>query len=330
MGLQAVSECVCCGAQQFSVLVSRAQLTTEKNFGRQFFCGFVAPDTPDYMLQDRIVFTNDYDARLIACVRCGLVARDPRFTPLEAEVAYANDQYHPAWLEAAFQSYRRAFAEQMPAIIVRIGSRARVLELGSYVGGFLAAARDFGLDAQGVDVGTCVGEFKRAKGLRVRTGTLASAHFDTNAFDAVCVWNCFDQLPAPWPMLTELKRVLCKDGWLMLRVPNGEFITLVQRVLPCPRAKFKLLAHTGTLAFPYQFGYTPRVLRRMLAQAGFRDVRVRNDLFIIRGNESSRMSSQLAKAETRYLHATHALSELIARITAERVLVTWRINSATK
>src|SRR6266542_3064503 len=101
-------------------------------------------------------------------------------------------------------------------MVARIGSKARVLEVGSYVGGFLAAAHDAGLDAQGIDVGVQVSDFVRAKGLTVHTGTLQAAQFDAEAFDAVCVWNCFDQIPEPWATVSEIYRLLRTGGWLFV------------------------------------------------------------------------------------------------------------------
>jgi SAM-dependent methyltransferase len=258
---------------------------------------------------------------------------------MEAEHAYAVDHYDPAWLEAAYRSYRTAYRARMPALIGRIGGSARVLEVGSYVGGFLAAARDCGLDAQGVDVGLQVGEFARAHGLRVHTGSLESAHFDAHQFDAVCIWNCFDQLPDPREELFEIFRVLRPGGWLSLRVPNGAFVALVERALAAdarithrkrfpPRADssfgcllLKLLAHTGMLGFPYQFGYTPNALRLLLSRAGFADVRVCNDLFSVRGMNSRSFSATLATAESRYVHSTHWISEAIAWLSFRRVYI---------
>src|SRR5437667_2541397 len=260
--LERFSECVSCHSTRFKQLISEAQVAAERDFGREFYCEAVPPNTPDDLLQDRIVFTNDYAARLVVCTTCGTVTRDPRFAPMEAEHAYAVDHYDPAWLEAAYRSYRTAYRARMPALIGRIGGSACVLEVGSYVGGFLAAARDCGLNAQGVDVGLQVGEFARAHGLRVHTGSLESAHFDAHQFDAVCIWNCFDQLPYPREELFEIYRVLRPGGWLSLRVPNGAFVALVERALAAdarithsrpfpPRAEssfacvlLKLMAHT--------------------------------------------------------------------------------------
>ena len=68
------------------------------------------------------------------------------------------------------------------------------LEVGSYVGAFLDAARARGWRFEGVDVNEGASRFARAQGLTVTVGTIDEVPA-TRRFDAVAIWNCLDQFP---------------------------------------------------------------------------------------------------------------------------------------
>ncbi len=280
--LQAYDSCIVCGSKEYSILATLEQLQEEIRYRDHLFRSALKPGTPEYMFNDLTVFTNDYPARLVKCNPCGQVSRDPHFSPSASIEAYSRDDYHPDWLESTHQEYYASFRTQMPRLIKEVGPRARVLELGSYVGGFLAAAREYGWQAEGVDVGMRVSEFVRAKGLPVKTGTLFNARLPDRAFDAVFVWVCFDQLPDPWAVLAEIHRVLQSEGWLIIQVPNGDFVKWMEPLArsiswdPLRENILKTLAYTGLAGFHFQLGYTPVSLRRILGSSGFDQIRVHN------------------------------------------------------
>jgi SAM-dependent methyltransferase len=315
--LLAYDGCVICGSRRFAVLADPEQLERERHYRDQLFVRYAEPGTPDYMFEDLTIFTNDYPARLVQCDPCGLITRDPRFTATASIEAYAKDDYHPQWLETTFEEYRGAFRSEMPRLIKKVGPLARVLEVGSYVGGFLAAAREFGWQAEGVDVGQRVSEFVRFKGLRVRTGTLVDAGFPAQSFEAACVWVCFDQLPDPWEVLAEIRRVLVPGGWLFLRVPNGEFMKWAEplaRLVPSnawQEAILKTLAFTGLAGFHFQMGYTPASLRRILGASGFGSIDIRNRINL---PDSQDQKPFAVSEQGTYLARVQRASEIVTRL----------------
>jgi SAM-dependent methyltransferase len=224
---------------------------------------------------------------------------------------YAGDAYHPDWLESSYRELRAVFGQRMPELAESVGPRARVLEIGSFVGGFLAAAQDYGWQARGIDVGDCVTRFARSKGLDVQTGVLADAGFKPRSFDAVFVWFCFEQLHQPWQDLEEIHRILNDGGRLFVRVPNGAFVRWMHGVQGhAPFAAMrenaeKCLAVSGLAAFPFQVGYTPASLRRILRESGFDSVKVRNQINL-RGSDRNRPSFWNVPAANRTLRFVHA------------------------
>ncbi len=310
--------CPVCGCPEYFVLASQEQLDYEKQFRERLFQRRL-PGVPESMLDDLTVFTNAYPARLVTCRACGLVCRDPRFSSEGALRAYSSDDYSEEWMASTFSEYYDSYSGKMNDLKRTVGERANVLEVGSYVGGFLAAARDHGWTARGVDVGQRVGEFSRRKGLNVFTGTLFDAHLQDSGFDAVFVWVCFDQLPHPRRHLAEIRRVLRSGGWLFIQVPNGDYIKQMEQMARGPlRAPVcKALAYTGMAGFPYQLGYTPRVLRNLLSEYGFANVSLASETDTC---ENAVPTQRQIPEQRLYTRRIRLMSKWIARASANRMI----------
>lgn len=226
-------------------------------------------------------------ARLLACDECGTLTREPEVSTRAASESHSHDA-HPRRDEAGFE-------ERMPELVRWVGPNARVLEVGST--GFLAAARRPGWRAEGVDV---------------QTGSLEERCFPSRRFDAVFVWSCFDRLPEPWEQLREIHRILDDSGRLLIRVPNGEFVKRVSRLerwAPSENVREglrRILALSGLAGFPYQVGYTPGSLTRMLRDSGFESVSVRNPI---------NMRGLVEGRDGNALRCVHAASRLVRHAT---------------
>ena len=152
------------------------------------------------------------------------------------------------------------------------------LEVGSYVGGFLEAARARGWRMEGVDVNEGASEFARSRGFRVRTGTLEELAAGPR-YRAVAIWNCFDQLAEPRAVVRAARERLLSGGLLAIRVPHGGCYAALRPLLTGPLrwGARVVLAHNNLLGFPYRHGFTPSSLGRLLREEGFRPVAVVGD-----------------------------------------------------
>jgi hypothetical protein len=164
--------------------------------------------------------------------------------------------------------------------------------VGSFVGGFLAAAQARGWAISGVDPGKEVAGFCRKKGLPVFRGTLSDAPIATGSADAVVIWNTFDQLPTPDGTLGAARRLLHQHGLLVIRVPNGrcfqEAVAWRKRLARPLKAWLALaLAWNNLLAFPYVYGYTVRTLDEIVSRHGFIRMDVVPDTLIRLSNQAS-------------------------------------------
>jgi hypothetical protein len=129
----------------------------------------------------------------------------------------------------------------------------------------------------GVDPGHDVTAFCHDRGLPVVRGTVEAAALEPGSFDAIVIWNTFDQLPDPHPTLAETVRLLTNGGLLVIRIPNGLFYsraTALRSQLPAwlrPPVTVTM-AWNNLLTFPYLYGYSAHALSVLTASYGYRRV----------------------------------------------------------
>src|SRR2546423_4087142 len=218
---------------------------------------------------DRVAFSEHPAFRLVECSRCGLVYRNPIERAYELDSIYADATPSRELLQGLHDTQFPAYRGQAQRLLDVLGRRGSGLEVGSYVGGFLAAARAVGLHFEGVDINPEVNAFTRSLGFTVHDGDLESA--ETHSVDAVAIWNTFDQLPDPLATANAAWRLLRPGGGFVVRVPNGEFYASLRGAMtrPLTGGLARLaLAHNNLLTFPYRYGFTIRSLTPLPEQVG--------------------------------------------------------------
>jgi hypothetical protein len=185
-----------------------------------------------------------------------------------------------ATLRTLHENQRRAYRAQVRRLERMHGRRGPGLEVGSYVGAFLAAARDTGWAFEGLDINEHAAAFACRMGFRVTVGELDA--ISGRRFDALAIWNTFEQLPEPRAAAMSARRLLNAGGTIAIRVPNGQAYATLRRALRGPFAPIArgVLAHDNLLAFPYRHGFTTASLARLLTDAGFGDVRFFGDALV--------------------------------------------------
>lgn len=267
--------CLICGTRGGQeILFSAAEVAAHLAYLRRFHGRRLRADVAEEVLVDRVQFTQDYVTDIVSCTGCGLLFRSPRPSNAAITRAYRRDHYGEDKMEEAFQAQRAYYRDKARALARWLsGAQPRVVEVGSWVGDFLAAGLERGWDMLGVDPGKEVGAFCRARGFPVHSGQLAEAPLDAGSVDAVTIWNTFDQLPDPRPTLAAAQRLLRPGGVLVVRVPNGACVRWLARWhhrLP-PRLSDALhaaMAWNNLLAFPYLYGYSVTTLDRLLRDYG--------------------------------------------------------------
>jgi len=279
-----LSPCPACGATGDEEVAGPEDVREEVEALWEFHTRRLRPDTPPEHLVDRVAFSQHPPLRVARCTRCGLVFRNPRERAFALRDVYAGERPDDAVLARLLDAQRSAYAAQTERLDEVAGAGGRVLEVGSYVGGFLAAAAEAGWQAEGLDVNAAATAFARAQGFVVHDGDLEAfaAAAGGATYDAVAIWNCFDQLPEPRDAARAAASLLRPGGVLAVRVPNGAFYAAVRERLHGPGAALArgLLAHNNLLAFPYRHGFTPGSLAALLEREGLRVVHTWGDTLV--------------------------------------------------
>jgi hypothetical protein len=298
-----LAHCIICGHTDAALIADADDLRREMEILWEYHQKRLRPDTPPARLMDRVAFSERPPFRLVRCRECGLVYRNPVERQHELAEIYERDAPTPDALRALHDAQRPAFARQARDIRDTLGRVGTGLEVGSYVGAFLAAARDEGLRFEGVDVNAAVNAFVRSLGFEAHDGDLTAfaATNGARSYDAITIWNTLDQLGDPRGTLGAAWKLLSPAGLLALRVPNGEFYAsrraALERGNPARRAAVRAtLAQNNLLTFPYRWGFTPSSLSRLLESTGFEPVRVRGDVLVPTADEWTRPWARLEES----------------------------------
>jgi SAM-dependent methyltransferase len=96
--------------------------------------------------------------------------------------------------------------------------KGRTLDVGCGIGDMLK----FHANAVGVDINPEAVNFCSNQNLDARLMLPDILPFDDGSFDSVLLDNVLEHINAPSPLLNEVKRVLVKNGSLLIGVPCGE------------------------------------------------------------------------------------------------------------
>jgi SAM-dependent methyltransferase len=301
--------CVVCHGRTFELRCNTAELAAQQQELERFHRARLARRRRSE-LDERARFTQDYVTELVTCATCGLLMRSPRPRAADVERAYEQDEYPPERIADILSAQKATFGPKL-AQLASLGPTQRILEVGSFVGAFLEVAREAGRDAVGVDPGHQLAKSCLERRLPVLEGTLEelAPRLCEEPYDAVAIWNTFDQLPDPRATLRLLSRCLKPDGVLAIRVPHGlAFEKLLRRYRsgrrPSRHAAKLYLAWNNLLSFPYLVGYGIATLDRLADAFGFERVLVEGDVLL---RLAGRATAGWARVEERAVKALQRL-----------------------
>jgi SAM-dependent methyltransferase len=247
------------------------------------------------------------------------VYRNPIERPFELATIYADEGPSRDVMQALHHTQRASYDVQAKRLTNVADRRGAGLEVGSYVGAFLSAAKSNGWQFFGVDVNPCANEFTRSLGFEVHDGSIESLDADRRV-DAVAIWNCLDQLADPASAIRAAREHLGVGGVLALRVPNGACYAALRPLLDSPLAVVArgILAQNNLLGFPYRYGFTPASAKRLVERLGFNVVRVVGDVLVPIADEWTRPWAALEE------RAVKRLGVVAARLSpGDRPLAPW-------
>lgn len=206
---------------------------------------------------------------LLRCGSCDHLFVHPRPTDEELSLLYSFESGYQASAGARVRAGGAAIPEKFRVRVRQIARHrpaGALLDVGCSFGGFLSVAREQGFDTHGVEVNPDTAAIAQEAGLCVRTGTLDQARFPDERFDVVHLGDVIEHVPAPEELLAEVRRVLRRDGLLVIATPNHAALfpragLLLQRALGVP------WSHATPPHHLHQF--STRSLERLLQRVGF-------------------------------------------------------------
>jgi SAM-dependent methyltransferase len=139
------------------------------------------------------------------------------------------------------------------------GGQPRALDVGCATGALLAALRDRGWEATGVEICAPAAAYGRERyGLDIRACDLASAGFPDASFELVHASHLIEHLNDPAAFLGEAARLLAPGGLLALTTPNVDGF------------QARLLgARWRSAIYDHLYLFSARTLTELLASRGF-------------------------------------------------------------
>lgn len=198
--------------------------------------------------------------RLDRCRYCGHWFLEVSTASQKGEALYSADYggYKP---DSRFAAACRDLLSD--AFVPRLRPGFKALDIGCGSGEFLAAAREIGCDARGLDISAAAVSACRARGLIADKADFLGTIPDEGPYDAITMWDVIEHLEDPYPFLRRARSLLRPDGFLFLKTPGIGSVSLAF-VSAIPRLAGAVLGVPEHVQF-----FSKRSLSALLSRAGF-------------------------------------------------------------
>jgi 2-polyprenyl-3-methyl-5-hydroxy-6-metoxy-1,4-benzoquinol methylase len=180
----------------------------------------------------------------------------------------------------------------------------RLLDVGCGYGFFLEEMVQRGWQAEGIEISATGLNYARNKlGLTVSDKLLPRPDWQDNCYDVITLFYVIEHLQDPKSVLREARRLLRRDGLLLLRWPHTAPIAALMR----PWAdRLKLYQAPSHL-----FDFSPLTLYKILDQSGFHEIRTTVCGWTRPAEKRARLAAWFFGS----------LGEKLAKVSADRVLL---------
>ncbi len=203
------------------------------------------------------------------CRRCDLIGRT---RPREEMPRYYEERYFEEQAQDQLSGERNHLYEHILDRIEADLKSGRLLDVGCGCGFLMEAARKRGWQVVGIDPSEKSVQFARSLTGESACKTTLDDFETDGRFRVVTLVNVLDHSLHPWNDLRRVRQLMEPDGLVFIRVPNGRLHFLLLRWLQSIGAESS--AHRF-LVF-HEFVMTPRFIRRLLSESGFKEIRIGN------------------------------------------------------
>lgn len=197
------------------------------------------------------------------CLGCGILFINPQLDGTAMKKRYRGAGSQDFWVDVLQTAPQikydsKKFRDAVVDLETRI-EKGRLLDVGCSIGLFVDIAKRRGWDAHGVELSDKARRVAKAKfGLDLYDKPLEELGLDTGAFDVVTLWEVLEHLQQPREILVQCRRLLRKNGTLVILVPNADSLTVRM-----------LWNRAATFGWGHLWYFTPAALKKMLEKIGF-------------------------------------------------------------
>jgi 2-polyprenyl-3-methyl-5-hydroxy-6-metoxy-1,4-benzoquinol methylase len=208
---------------------------------------------------------------VVRCERCGLVyISDP---PTNEELlrcySFANS-YQQEFVTD--QQARDSFLERGRLYLSFLSQHTnpgRLLDVGCSAGFFLHIARTSGWDVKGLEYSEDTAQLGRSMfNLDIQIGDLMTCSYESEAFDALTLWDVIEHVPDPLEVMVQAHHLLSFNGLVAISTPNIDGIF--------PRLSYQIAQTIDYWPHPeppaHLTQFSTKTLSLLLENAGFRVV----------------------------------------------------------
>jgi SAM-dependent methyltransferase len=253
--LRPLEACWVCGHTHFdSVFHSRIELIHSKQFGER-----AHNDHPTFQINR---------CRQCRFAQPSAMPQEPDYFPLLYQQEWGSEMleryYDYGDKDYIFRTIL-ARLEKLPQV------HRTLLDVGTFVGRFVEAARSAGWDAEGLETNErAVAVARRRTGATIHQGTAETLSNLGRRYGVVVFTDVLEHIPDPLPVLRSLRQLTLPGGWIAVKVPQGASQRFKEGLKLKAGSK---KAGVGT-SLVHVNHFTPHSLKLALTKAGFEQIKL--------------------------------------------------------
>ena len=184
-----------------------------------------------YRIKDRYFYSRE-GFNIVRCENCGLIYLNPQPDLVELKKHYSRVYFPRLNQDKMNEKSDDRFdikCRNRLNEVLSFSKSGKVLDIGCSDGYFLNYLKQKGWQVEGVEISEFASQKTRERyNINIFCGELPQAGYPDEYFDVVSLFEVLEHLPDPAGTLQEVRRILKKNGLLIMTVPNFDSL---QRLL---------------------------------------------------------------------------------------------------
>lgn len=208
--------------------------------------------------------------KIVKCSSCGHIYPNPM--PIVTDINKIYNNPNEYFIHHNLEEKISNYSLLLKKLEKKLGYKGKILDVGSGRGELLYAAKNLGWEVYGIELSKEFVQFTMKNyGIEVKNCSLEAANYPEEYFDIVVLNAVLEHLYYPKQILIEINRILKKNKFLWMNLPNeGSLYNIVGNLY------FKFLGRNWVTNLsptfsPYHVqGFTKNSIKTILLKTGFK------------------------------------------------------------